>query len=523
MGIDQNIQLPWPDWKIIKELGHGGYGVVYQAQRSVAGITEQAAIKVISFPKSQDEIEADLTDGYDLDSLKAKYANVLQGYLNEYNLMRELNGQTNIVNCADFATVPHNDGIGWDVYIRMELLTPLTVVMRQKKLTEEDILKVGKDICRALMLCETKNIIHRDIKPENIMVSEFGDYKLGDFGIARTMDHTTNATMVGTERYMAPEVIRREKYGKEADIYSLGLVLYWMLNNRKIPFIDADSLPYADELSRAQSRRVNGEPLPPPKYGSEDLQKIVLKACEYRPADRYSSAEEMYRALDAVKIESNEGILSAQETRQDVSHQAQAEVMTSAATSSENSFRNNRVKEEIPFTGRSEENVTMNTTGAVTMDKDARLKKERDEKPHQPQAKGKSKMPLIVAAAAVLIIAVLVFAKGFGSGSSGSSSGHTSSNTSGSTTSSKKVQSVSIVCKSPVHVGETVMLGLNTGDVTYYASSPNVTWTVSDPSIAYVSTDGDGGLVGVSEGTVTIKAELDGVTDSINVEVIAAE
>ena len=366
MGRDQNIQLPWPDWEIIKELGHGGYGAVDQAQRSVAGITEQAAIKVISFPKSQDEIEADLTDGYDLDSLKAKYADVLQGYLNEYNLMRELNGQTNIVDCADFATVPHEDGIGWDVYIRMELLTPLTTVMRQKKLTEEDVLKIGKDICRALMLCESNNIIHRDIKPENIMVSKFGDYKLGDFGIARTMDHTTNATMVGTERYMAPEVIRREKYGKEADIYSLGLVLYWMLNNRKIPFIDADSLPYADELSRAQSRRVNGEPLPPPKYGSDELRKVVLKACEYRPADRYSSAEEMYRALDAVKIENTEGVLPSQETRQDA-----------------------QIDEAM---------------SAVTLGKDEHLKKDGDKNQGKLQNQEKLKKPLMVAAVIVLII-----------------------------------------------------------------------------------------------------------------------
>ena len=108
------------------------------------------------------------------------------------------------------------------------------------------------------MLCDSKNIVHRDIKPENIMVSEFGDYKLGDFGIARTMDHTTQATTVGSERYMAPEVIKREEYGKEVDIYSLGLVLYWMLNNRKRPFIDADHLPTHDEIELAQARREKG-------------------------------------------------------------------------------------------------------------------------------------------------------------------------------------------------------------------------------------------------------------------------
>ena len=159
------------------------------------------------------------------------------------------------------------------------------------------------DICSALILCESKHIVHRDIKPENIMVSEFGDYKLGDFGIARTMYHTTQATIAGSDRYMAPEVITRKEYGKEVDIYSLGLVLYWMLNNRKRPFIDADYIPSNEENEQAQLRRVTGDPLPPPKYGSRKLQNIVLKACAYEPKDRFSSAREMYQALAALQTD----------------------------------------------------------------------------------------------------------------------------------------------------------------------------------------------------------------------------
>lgn len=303
MGSDARINLPWPEWEIVKELGHGGYGKVYQAERKLSGTSEnhdveQAAVKVISFPRSQDDIESDLTDGYDLESIRNKYAEKLQSYINEYKLMMSLKGQTNIVNCDDFATIPHADGIGWDVFIRMELLTPLTTVMKRRRLSESEIIKVGKDVCRALTLCERANIVHRDVKPENIMVSKFGDYKLGDFGIAKTMDHTTNATMIGTERYMAPEVIKREPYGREVDIYSLGLVLYWMLNNRKIPFIDADELPGADKLNEAQNRRVRGEKLPPPKYGSRSLKKVVLKACEYRPENRYAAADLMRAALE---------------------------------------------------------------------------------------------------------------------------------------------------------------------------------------------------------------------------------
>ena len=100
---------------------------------------------------------------------------------------------------------------------------------------------------------------------------------------------------------MAPEVITRKEYGKEVDIYSLGLVLYWMLNNRKRPFIDADYIPSNEENEQAQLRREKGDPLPPPKYGSRKLQNIVLKACAYEPKDRFSSAREMYQALAALQ------------------------------------------------------------------------------------------------------------------------------------------------------------------------------------------------------------------------------
>ena len=303
MDEERYPSLPWQGWKIIKRLGRGGYGSVYQAQRNSAGVMEDAAIKVISFPKDQGDIEADFTDGYDLVSVRNKYKDMLHRYVDEYQIMLAFKGQTNIVSCDDFEAKPHEDGIGWDVFIRMELLTPLTTLIKQYagSIPEEMVIKVGKDICSALILCESKNIVHRDIKPENIMVSEFGDYKLGDFGIARTMDHTTQATTVGSERYMAPEVIKREEYGKEVDIYSLGLVLYWMLNNRKRPFIDADHLPDHDEISVAEERRTRGDPLPPPKYGSRELQRIVLKACAYAPKDRFSSAREMYQALNALQ------------------------------------------------------------------------------------------------------------------------------------------------------------------------------------------------------------------------------
>ena len=296
----EQIRLPWPDWKIVKYLGGGAYGKVYEIERNNSGIQEKAAVKIVSRPKEESELEVDYQNGYDRESIAVKYTEILQEYKNEYKLMKELQGQSNIVSCDDFAIEENPDGIGGKIYIRMELLTPLQKVTKERLLSEEEVIKLGKDICKALILCESRNIIHRDIKPDNIMISKFGDYKLGDFGVSKVMSHTTGATMTGTEGYMAPEVLHIEKYGKEVDIYSLGIVMYWLLNNRRMPFIGADEKVTLVNANQAAIRRYQGEKIPAPKNGSDELKKIVLKACEYRPKDRYLTAQEMYDALEEI-------------------------------------------------------------------------------------------------------------------------------------------------------------------------------------------------------------------------------
>ena len=297
----ENIRLPWPDWKIVKYLGGGAYGKVYEIERNISGMQERAALKIVSRPKDESEIEEDDKNGYDSESIVAKYTEILQDYIQEYKLMKELQGQSNIVSCDDFALEKNPNGIGGKIYIRMELLTPLQKVTKKRLLSEEEVIKLGKDICKALILCENRNIIHRDIKPDNVMISSFGDYKLGDFGVSKVMGHTTAGTMTGTEGYIAPEVLHMEKYGKEVDIYSLGIVMYWLLNNRRMPFIEATGKLTPSKVNEASLRRYQGEKIPAPYNGSAELKQIVLKACEYRPKDRYTSAQEMYDALDSLK------------------------------------------------------------------------------------------------------------------------------------------------------------------------------------------------------------------------------
>ena len=182
----------------------------------------------------------------------------------------------------------------------MELLTPLMKAI-SANISEETVVKLGKDICKALVLCKKHEIIHRDIKPQNIFISFNGDYKLGDFGIAKTMEKTMGGTKIGTYKYMAPEVYNNQPYGSSADIYSLGLVLYWLLNDRRMPFLPLPPAKLkAGMEEEARQRRLMGETLPAPVHGSVELKRIVLKACAFDQKKRYSSAAQMLEDLNAL-------------------------------------------------------------------------------------------------------------------------------------------------------------------------------------------------------------------------------
>ena len=293
------MKLPWPDWEIVQRLGGGSYGTVYEIRRERFGIEERAAMKLVSFPKDPEEVEEQRCSGYTEESLVSSYRQQMQRFLDEYKLMLELKGGVNIVRCDDFQTVPHKDGIGWDIFIKMELLTPLKKYLG-REITPEQTVKLGVDLCKALSLCREKGIIHRDIKPDNILVSDAGDYKLGDFGVAKTAERTMAGTRTGTPNFVAPEVYHNEPYGKSVDIYSLGMVLYWMLNRRVLPFLPLPpQMPSPDEIQEAMLRRMRGEALPRPADGSRALQDVVLKACAYRPEDRYATPEAFCRALEA--------------------------------------------------------------------------------------------------------------------------------------------------------------------------------------------------------------------------------
>ena len=289
-------------WNITRLLGEGSYGKVFEIERSEFGQTYRAALKVITVPQSSAEVRSVISEGMSVSQAEAYFHGIVEELMHEFSIMFKLKGTANIVSCEDLRVLEHPDGIGWDILIRMELLHPLLPYVYEHPMARRDIIRLGIDICKALELCQRYNIIHRDIKPENIFISDNGDYKLGDFGIARTIERTTSGlSKKGTYSYMAPEVYIGKKYGFSVDTYSLGLVLYRMLNKNRGPFLPQppEAITY-DNREQALARRVSGEPLPRPFYGEGRLGEIVLKACAFDPKDRYSSPQQLRQELEAI-------------------------------------------------------------------------------------------------------------------------------------------------------------------------------------------------------------------------------
>lgn len=287
------------EWKIVKQLGEGGYGKVYEIVRNRYSIEEHRALKVIRVPSSDDDVKKVMNEGMDKDAAQAYYHSLVNEFIKEIAFLSELRGSANIVTYDDYKVVEHEDGVGYDIFIMMELLTPLPEWIETHSLTDDTVTKLGMDLCDALSLCHSKNILHRDIKADNIFVANDGTYKLGDFGIARTVEKTADVrTRIGTNSYMAPETYRGQSYDRRADLYSLGILLYRLLNDNRNPFLPPYPTPVTvQDRDEAMTRRLMGDPFPRPAHGSDALVGVVLKACAYLPQDRYDSAAQMKKAL----------------------------------------------------------------------------------------------------------------------------------------------------------------------------------------------------------------------------------
>jgi len=290
-----------------EEIGSGGFGTVYKVSKTNASGTYIRALKHISFPSKKQYEDVLNSMGGDYSNTDEYFAGVLNGIVTEIKIISTLSemGAQNIVRYYENDIVESYDyPKKYDIYILMEYLTPFPNYRDQNEMCVKDVIKLGKDILTALISCHERNIIHRDIKDDNIFVSADGAYKLGDFGVSKILKERSGAgSMKGTPSFIAPEVFfGNSQYDATVDIYSLGIVLYKLLNRARNPFMpEFPQVFNSNDEDIAFKRRMHGETPDLPLEAKNELGQVIVKAISRREY-RYNSAKEFLEALiDAEK------------------------------------------------------------------------------------------------------------------------------------------------------------------------------------------------------------------------------
>ena len=301
--IHDVIAEVWPGWRLDGIIGAGTYGEVYRAVYEDTAEKSTAAIKIIKiYPHNSRNGCGNAAE------TQALFDGMSEQFSREVRVMQSLKGQSNLVNIDDYRIWKDPEDSILYYLIRMELLSPLLVDLDVRSYDEDMLIRMGIDLCRGLEACCRRHIVHRDIKPENIFISPQGSYKLGDFGVARTLEMTKESLTYWEfsqwDRFVAPEVkdgsLRESDFAEahRADLYSLGMVLYWIANDRTFPFLKKTCLHTSQERNEAESRRLSGELLPPVENISAGLNSIIRKACAFQSRNRYGKAEEFRQALE---------------------------------------------------------------------------------------------------------------------------------------------------------------------------------------------------------------------------------
>lgn len=258
-------------YQIIKELGKGSMGVVYQAHDPNLDVL--VALKVLR----QDRVVSEA---------------FVRRFLSEGKALGRL-------DCANIVRVYNVDEASGTVYIVMEFIEgeSLNEVMKKKRLSPEEIINIGVTVAETLAYAHQKGIVHRDIKPSNILIRSDGWLKITDFGIAHIEDayaseQTQAGEILGTPAYMSPEQVMSRPVDGRSDLFSLGIILYELCTGIR-PFGGENLAAIFKAITQDEPARITSiNPSIP-----QDLARVIMKCLKKNPDARFESGNALSEAL----------------------------------------------------------------------------------------------------------------------------------------------------------------------------------------------------------------------------------
>jgi len=257
-------------YEIVREIGHGAMGVVYEAVDPTIG--RKIALKAIRF-----------------DGIGTTADEAARRFKNEARAAGGLN-HPNLVTVYDAG---EDDG---NLYLAMEFIEGSTLeslIRAQRTLPPAQATDIVRQICAGLDFAHAKGIIHRDIKPANIMLASHGAVKITDFGIARAGEAMTiTGQVIGTPNYMSPEQVLGKQLDGRSDLFSVGVMLYEMITGER-PF-------EGQSITTIMYKIVHETPIPPRKLDASihrGLSAVIEKSLAKSPEERFQTGSELTQAL----------------------------------------------------------------------------------------------------------------------------------------------------------------------------------------------------------------------------------
>ncbi len=264
------------EWKVVSRLADINDNSVFEVSKNeFDGSTTKAKLLYVVFDKE-------------------KYTSDNVDFINEEaGFIKTISKTGNISNYIDvFAdNIPTKEKA--ELYIFSEILPTLAESLNSKKFSESEVVDFGIKMSEILEKLEANNVYHGNINPENIFVTPDGEYKLGGF---------TDFDGIKDKSFLAPEINKNKQADFTTDIYSLGLIMYYMSNNNLLPFCTENK-----DKQEAIAERLDGNPVSAPENGGEKLKSVVVIACQPENKNRWKNAGNIKNALTSIKSELSVG------------------------------------------------------------------------------------------------------------------------------------------------------------------------------------------------------------------------
>ncbi|MGN0383607.1 MAG: serine/threonine protein kinase, partial [Eubacterium sp.] len=290
-------------YKVEDLIGTGRVSKVYSVYKETDNGREERALKIIRLADKDDYLR--IVNHFDGSKLRAnEYLNNIMDELEEdINTYSEVANKNNIplVRYYSHDLYKNSEENRYEMYVIMEIVSPVSVWLKQHDISLEEALRLARDISDALSICHSNNIAHKDVNLKNIFITKDGQFKLGDFSVSSYMKDIEGFTSSGEiPHFTAPEVYAgNSKYSASADVYSLGSMLYYLFNENRFPFYPEYPEEYSiNDENVAFAKTMSGQIPPLPHLAPENIGEVIVKAIAPKE-QRYETVAEFRDDLEA--------------------------------------------------------------------------------------------------------------------------------------------------------------------------------------------------------------------------------